>query len=52
LMIWREFVRYSGIMAAVLAWVVIAISISVNPWFVFTKNAFSDLGGPHAVDPS
>ena len=51
MMIWREFVRYSGIMAAVLAWVVIAISISVNPWFVFTKNAFSDLGGPHAVDP-
>jgi len=30
---------------------VIAISISANPWFVFTRNAFSDLGGPHATNP-
>ncbi len=47
----RTFLALAGIIAAVLAWVVIIISISVNPWFKITKNAFSDLGGPHAVDP-
>ncbi len=50
-MAWRGLIRYSGIIAVILAWVVIAVSISVNPWFVFTKNAFSDLGGPYATDP-
>lgn len=34
--------------AALLAWTVILLSISYNPWFVFTKHAFSDLGGPAA----
>ncbi len=47
----RDFLRYMGVVAAVTAWLVIAISVGVNPWFIFTKNAFSDLGGPHAVDP-
>ncbi|WP_054842423.1 DUF998 domain-containing protein [Vulcanisaeta distributa] len=47
----KQFLTYTGIIAAVLAWLFIAISISVNPWFVFTKNAFSDLGGPYATDP-
>ncbi len=26
-------------------------SVMVNPWFVFTRNALSDLGGPHARLP-
>ncbi|WP_243676060.1 DUF998 domain-containing protein [Vulcanisaeta distributa] len=47
----KQFLTYTGIIAAVLAWLFIAISISVNPWFIFTKNAFSDLGGPYATDP-
>ena len=47
----KQFLTYTGVIAAALAWLFIAISISVNPWFVFTRNAFSDLGGPHATDP-
>ncbi len=47
----RSILRYTGITAAILAWIVIAVSISVNPWFIFVKNAFSDLGGPRATDP-
>jgi len=46
-----NFLKYSGIIAAILAWLVIFLSISINPWFVFTRNAFSDLGGPIAKDP-
>jgi len=46
-----SFLKYSGIVAAILAWLVIIASVSINPWFVFTKNAFSDLGGPAATDP-
>lgn len=34
-----------------LAWLVIFASISHNPWFIFTKHAFSDLGGPYASEP-
>ncbi len=47
----KQFLTYTGVIAAVLAWLFIVISISVNPWFVFTRNAFSDLGGPYATDP-
>ncbi|WP_083774010.1 DUF998 domain-containing protein [Acidilobus saccharovorans] len=43
--------RYLGITAAAVAWVIIIACVSINPWFVFTKNAFSDLGGPRATDP-
>ncbi|WP_168367229.1 DUF998 domain-containing protein [Acidianus brierleyi] len=46
-----NFLKYSGIIAAILAWLVIFLSIFINPWFVFTRNAFSDLGGPIAKDP-
>jgi len=35
-----------GIFAVVLAWIVIAASWILNPWFHFLKNAFSDLGVP------
>ncbi len=43
--------RFTGLAAAVLAWIVILLSISYNPWFVFTKHAFSDLGSPTAEKP-
>lgn len=43
--------RYMGLAAAVLAWIVIAVSISVNPWFDLFEHALSDLGGPQASSP-
>jgi len=43
--------RYFGIFSAVLAWVIILACVLLNPWFVFTKNAFSDLGGASAKHP-
>ncbi|BAB66611.1 DUF998 domain-containing protein [Sulfurisphaera tokodaii] len=43
--------KYTGFISAILAWIIIFASISLNPWFNFTKNAFSDLGGPFAKDP-
>ncbi|BFI77025.1 DUF998 domain-containing protein [Sulfurisphaera ohwakuensis] len=43
--------KYTGFISAILAWIIIFASISLNPWFNFTKNAFSDLGGPLAKDP-
>ena len=39
---------YMGIVAAVLAWVIILASISLNPWFSMFNNALSDLGNTHA----
>lgn len=42
--------RLVGVAGAILAWVVIYLAISHNPWFVFTEHAFSDLGGPMAED--
>src|SRR5579875_1251874 len=43
--------EYLGLVAAVLAWIVIGVCVLTNPWFVFTRNAFSDLGGPYSTDP-
>ncbi len=43
--------RYTGLAAFLGGWVVILAAISRNPWFVFTENAFSDLGNPMANDP-
>ena len=43
--------RYTGLVAFLGGWVVILAAISRNPWFVFTENAFSDLGNPVANDP-
>ena len=43
--------RYTGFAAAVGGWLVILASIARNGWFVFTENAFSDLGHPQANDP-
>jgi|Deesub1362B_J571_1020462.scaffolds.fasta_scaffold00004_92 hypothetical membrane protein len=42
---------YIGVIAAIGAWIVIFICISINPWFVFTRDAFSDLGAPSANNP-
>ena len=42
---------YLGYAAAVLAWLVILVSVYLNPWFSFTANPFSDLGGPKASHP-
>ena len=41
----------AGPIAVFLAWLVIAVSVSVNPWFSIWRNAFSDLGGPQARYP-
>ncbi len=41
-----------GIVAAVLAWIVIGITWWLNSdWFVWTRDAYSDLGGPHSCCP-
>jgi len=46
-----KILRYSGVVAAVVAWIVIFTCISLNPWFIFTEHAFSDLGAPDANMP-
>lgn len=43
--------RFTGVAAAVLAWIVIALASSRNPWFDVFRHALSDLGGPRASDP-
>jgi len=40
-----------GVIAAILAWTVIAISWKLNPWFNFFEHAFSDLGTQKANKP-
>ena len=40
-----------GWASMVSGWLVILLAISRNPWFVFTENAFSDLGAASANDP-
>ncbi len=40
-----------GLASALGGWLVILVAISRNPWFVFTRDAFSDLGNPLANDP-
>ena len=47
----NRILTYMGIAAMVLAWVVILISIHINPWFNMFGNALSDLGGPNANYP-
>ena len=43
-----KLVRFTGLIAAILFWIVSLLSIHYNPWFIFTEHAFSDLGGPEA----
>jgi hypothetical membrane protein len=45
------FFRYLGILGVLFFWLIILISVSLNPWFMFTHDAFSDLGGPRANAP-
>ncbi|MEM4570516.1 MAG: DUF998 domain-containing protein [Desulfurococcaceae archaeon] len=42
--------RYTGLIAVVLAWIVIAVSIAYNPWFNLFKYALSDLGDPRRAN--
>ena len=41
----NERLKYLGVVSGLSGWLVILLSISLNPWFVFTEHAFSDLGG-------
>lgn len=43
--------RFTGVAAAILAWIIIALSISQNPWFNIHRHALSDLGDPKANKP-
>ena len=43
--------RYFGLLAAISGWITIFTSIYFNPWFVFVRDAFSDLGGQDANMP-
>ncbi len=43
--------RFTGLVASALFWVVASLSIAYNPWFSFTRDAFSDLGGAGASQP-
>ena len=43
--------RYMGWASTVSGWLVILLSVSLNPWFVFTEHAFSDLGVASANTP-
>lgn len=38
--------RFSGVIGVILAWIVIALSVSQNPWFNILRHALSDLGDP------
>lgn len=37
--------KYLGLASGFSGWFVIIVAIWLNPWFVFTEHAFSDLGG-------
>lgn len=41
----------TGLVAAILTWIVIFSSIHYNSWFIFTEHAFSDLGGQASENP-
>ncbi len=43
--------RFTGVAAVIAAWIVIALSISQNPWFNVYRHALSDLGDPKANKP-
>ncbi|MFA4645825.1 DUF998 domain-containing protein [Pyrococcus kukulkanii] len=47
----RSLCAKSGILAGLVYWLSVVISISRNPWFSFFKNALSDLGNPKATAP-
>lgn len=43
--------KYLGAASGLVGWIVILVSIALNPWFVFTEHAFSDLGGKLSTTP-
>lgn len=43
--------QHTGLLGFLGGWLIIFLAISRNSWFVFTENAFSDLGNPAANDP-
>jgi hypothetical membrane protein len=43
--------RFSGVAASAVFWIFTLISINLNPWFDFYRDAFSDLGGSRANNP-
>ncbi len=46
-----KYLRHTGLLGFLGGWLIIFLAISRNSWFVFTENAFSDLGNPAANDP-
>jgi hypothetical membrane protein len=42
-------VAYLGITAMIAAWITIFLAAALNPWFRFTGNALSDLGGGNPI---
>jgi hypothetical membrane protein len=51
MMHWPHATKYLGLAAAAGAWAVIITCWLLNPWFVFTRDAFSDFGGPGSSVP-
>ncbi len=48
----RKLACWAGVAAVVIAWIVIGASWYMNRnWFVFTRDAFSDLGSEHSCCP-
>lgn len=43
--------RFTGLLAVLLGWCTIALSLLRNPWFRVFEHALSDLGGLSATDP-
>lgn len=43
--------RFIGIFAIIYAWGIILTCVYINPWFIFTEHAFSDLGASTANNP-
>jgi len=39
-----ECLKYCGVLALLVGWATILVSIMLNPWFSFAENALSDLG--------
>ena len=48
---YMKFLFLLGPAATILAWLVILYCISLNSWFDFARNAFSDLGTSRATHP-
>lgn len=47
----KQLWRFTGLIAIILSWIIIIVSVYLNPWFNVYKHALSDLGGPKANLP-